>query len=50
MVAPSVRRITPGRSEMFTCRFEADSFRLYLHSGDEVWSQVEDYRLRPRSG
>lgn len=34
----------------FTCRFEADSFRLYLHSGDEVWSQVEDYRLRPRSG
>ena len=34
----------------FTCRFEVETFRLYLHSGDEVWSQVEDYRLTPRTG
>lgn len=33
----------------FTCRFQVTSFRLYLHSGDEVWSQVEDYRLTPPS-
>lgn len=31
--------------EAFTCTFTASAFRLYLHSGDEVWRQVEDYPL-----
>lgn len=33
----------------FTCRFEVNAFRLYLHPGDGVWTQVEDYRLTPPS-
>lgn len=31
--------------ESFTCAFEASTFRLYLHGGDEVWRVVEEYTL-----
>ncbi|MGD8148545.1 2'-5' RNA ligase family protein [Ornithinimicrobium sp. Y1694] len=30
----------------FTCRFEADSFRLYCHDGDGRWQVVEEFELR----
>jgi 2'-5' RNA ligase len=31
--------------EAFTCAFTAAAFRLYLHSGDEIWRVEEEFRL-----